>query len=44
MNGFYLILIKDEIFSENVGVTQALQHGVHEASVAVIAQPDDAGR
>jgi hypothetical protein len=31
-------LIKDKVFSENVGVTQALEHGIHEASVPMIAE------
>lgn len=39
----YLILIKDKIFSENVGMTQALQHGVHEAGIPVIPKSNDAG-
>lgn len=40
----YLILIKDKIFSENVGVTQALKHGVHEAVIAMIAKSNHSGR
>lgn len=40
----YLILIKDEVFSENVSMTQALQHRIHEASVSMIAQANHARR
>lgn len=36
-------MIKDKIFSENVSMTQALQNGVHEASVPVIAKSNNAG-
>lgn len=33
-----LVLIHDKVLGQYVGVTQALQHGVHEASVSVIPQ------
>lgn len=39
-----LVLIHDKVLGQYVGVTQALQHGVHEASVSVIPQTSYARR
>jgi len=37
-----LVLVQHEVLGEDVGVRQTLQHGVHEARVAMITQTDDA--
>lgn len=39
-----LVLIHDKVLGQYVGVTQALQHGIHEASVSVIPQTSYARR
>lgn len=36
-----LVLVQHEVLGEDVGVREALQHGVHEARVAVVAQAYD---
>lgn len=35
-------MIKDKVFGENVGVTQALEHSIHKACVAMVAEPNHA--
>lgn len=32
----YLVLIKDKILSQNVGVAQALKHSIHEACIPMV--------
>ncbi len=38
----YLVLFRCEVLGKRIRVAQALKHGVHEARIAVVAQPDHA--
>lgn len=38
-----LVAVQHEVLGQDVGVAEALQHGVHEARVAMVLQAGDAG-